>query len=134
MDTDPEPLRIDKWLWVARLVKTRGLAAEAIKGGRVQLNGQRTKPSRDIQVGDRVEVSIGEVRRTVIVRGVLPTRRPAKEAELLYEETAESVAARERHAAERRLAAPIRTPGGARPTKRDRRRFDAEISARREAE
>jgi ribosome-associated heat shock protein Hsp15 len=121
-----EAVRIDKWLWAARLLKTRSLAAEAVKGGRVQVNGQRVKPSREVGPGDELEVRIGQVRRTVVVRGVAERRGPAKEAVLLYEETPDSIAARELLAEQRRLASP--PPGadlGMRPTKRDRRRLDA---------
>ncbi|MEY2441618.1 MAG: ribosome-associated heat shock protein Hsp15 [bacterium] len=127
-----ERLRIDKWLWAARLVKTRSLAADAVKGGRVQVNGQRAKPSKEVGPGDRIDVTIGQTRRAIVVLGVASHRRPAKEAELLYEETAESRAAREEAAAQRRLSAP--PPGadlGARPTKRDRRRFESTPGARR---
>jgi ribosome-associated heat shock protein Hsp15 len=119
-------IRVDKWLWAARLHKTRSLAADAVKGGRVQVNGQRAKPSKEVGPGDELDVTIGQVRRTVIVRGVAERRGPAKEAVLLYEETAESVAARELLAEQRRLTSP--PPGadlGVRPTKRDRRRLDA---------
>jgi ribosome-associated heat shock protein Hsp15 len=118
-------MRVDKWLWASRLLKTRSLAAEAVKGGRVQVNGQRVKPSREVGPGDELEVTIGQVRRTVVVLGVAERRGPAKVAALLYEETPESVAARELAAERARLAAP--PPGadlGARPTKRDRRRLD----------
>jgi ribosome-associated heat shock protein Hsp15 len=118
-------MRLDKWLWASRLLKTRSLAADAVKGGRVQVNGQRVKPSREVGPGDELEVTIGQVRRTVVVRGVAQRRGPAKEAVLLYEETPESVAARELAAERARLASP--PPGadlGARPTKRDRRRLD----------
>jgi ribosome-associated heat shock protein Hsp15 len=127
-----EPLRIDKWLWAARLVKTRALAADAVKGGRVKLNGERVKPSKDVSAGDQLEITVGQVRRTVIVLGTADRRGPASQAALLYEETAESRAARERHAAESRLAwAAGAQTTGARPTKRDRRRFDAAQSSRR---
>ena len=119
-----EPVRLDKWLWAARLVKTRGLAAEAIAGGRVHLNGARAKPSKEVRSGDRLEITVGQVRREVLVRGVAERRGPAREAQLLYEETPESIAERERHAAERRLAPPP-APSGPRPTKRDRRRLQA---------
>jgi ribosome-associated heat shock protein Hsp15 len=118
--------RLDTWLWVARLSKTRSLANEAVAGGRVQVDGQRAKPSRAVKPGDRVEITIGPAPRTVIVRGTAPRRGPASEAALLYEETEESVAARERAAAERRLGAPQAQRGGGRPTKRDRRRLDRE--------
>jgi ribosome-associated heat shock protein Hsp15 len=130
-------IRIDRWLWAARFYKTRSLASDAVKGGRVQVDGQRVKPSREVGAGDRLEIAIGQTRREVVVLGVAPRRGPAKEAELLYEETAESRAERERLAAERRLAGPHRRwqpPGadpGQRPTKRDRRRFDATPGARR---
>ena len=126
IDPMTDAIRVDKWLWAARLHKTRSLAADAVKGGRVQVNGQRVKPSKEVGPGDELEVTIGEVRRTVVVRGVAERRGPAKEAVLLYEETPESIAARELAAEQRRLASP--PPGadlGARPTKRDRRRMDA---------
>jgi ribosome-associated heat shock protein Hsp15 len=118
-------MRVDKWLWASRLLKTRSLAAEAVKGGRVQVNGERVKPSKEVGPGDELEVTIGQLRRTVVVRGVAERRGPAKEAVLLYDETPESVAARELAAERARLASP--PPGanlGARPTKRDRRRLD----------
>ena len=119
-------MRIDRWLWVARFFKTRGLAADAVKGGRVHVDGQPVKPSREIGAGDPLEITIGHVHRHVIVRGIAPRRGPASEAALLYEESAESIAERERLAAERRLSAPPRFDSGGRPTKRDRRRLDAE--------
>ncbi len=120
-----EQVRIDKWLWAARFFKSRGLATEAAAGGRVHVNGARVKPAKEVRQGDTVELSVGDVQRTVIVRAVTDKRGPATVAATLYEETADSVAERERRAALRRLA---RTPGddlGARPTKRARRRIDA---------
>ena len=123
MDTQ----RLDVWLWVARLAKTRSLANEAVTGGRVQVDGQRAKPSRTVRPGDTIEITTGLAPRTVVVKGVQPRRGPASEAQLLYEETPESVAARERVQAERRLhAGPQPVHGGGRPTKRDRRRLDRE--------
>jgi ribosome-associated heat shock protein Hsp15 len=98
-----EVVRVDKWLWAVRLFKTRALAAEAVKGGRVHVGGQAVKPSRDVRVGETLEVSIGPVRRTVVVRGLAERRVSAPAAALLYEETAESIAARELLAAQRRL-------------------------------
>ena len=115
-----DTLRIDKWLWAARFYKTRSLASEAVKGGRVHINGQRAKPSKEVAAGDRVEVLIGHTRRG-----------PATEAEQLYEETAESRAERERLAAERRLAQPPGAQFGERPTKRDRRRYEQTPGTRR---
>ena len=120
-----EPVRLDRWLWAARFFKTRGLAVEAVGGGRVHLNGQRTKPSKDVRPGDELEVTIGQATITVIVRATAERRGPAAEAALLYEETEESRKAKEQRAEQRRLAPPPITPGGARPTKRDRRRLDA---------
>ncbi len=116
-------MRIDRWLWTARLFKTRGLAAEAVKGGRVHVNGVAAKPSREVALGDRLEMTIGSMRRTVIVRGMAERRVSAAQAAPLYEETPESVAERERQSELRRLAGPLNL--GARPTKRDRRRYDA---------
>lgn len=118
------PVRLDKWLWAARLMKTRALAAEAVSGGRVHLHGRAVKPSREVRPGDELEVTVGEVRRTVVVRGTAERRGPASEAARLYEETEESVAERERLAEQRRLSRPLVTDLGGRPTKRDRRRFE----------
>jgi ribosome-associated heat shock protein Hsp15 len=118
-------VRIDKWLWAARFFKTRGTATEAVLGGRVHLNGARTKPAKELRVDDTVEVTIGTLRRTVVVRGLAERRGPARDAVTLYEETEESVARREQHASERRLARPIGADLGARPTKQARRRLDA---------
>jgi ribosome-associated heat shock protein Hsp15 len=116
-------MRIDKWLWTARVFKTRSLATAAVTGGRVHLNGVAVKPSREIAPGDRLEVTIGPVRRTLIMRAAAERRVSAAAAAALYEETAESIAERQRQREQRRLAGPVNL--GARPTKRDRRRFDA---------
>ncbi len=115
-------MRIDKWLWTARLFKTRALAAEAVKGGRVRVNGTAVKPGREVKLGDELGVTVGAVRRTVIVRGAAERRVSATEAAKLYDETQESIAERERQAELRRLGAPV--DSGPRPTKRDRRRYD----------
>jgi ribosome-associated heat shock protein Hsp15 len=120
-----EQVRIDKWLWAARFFKTRGAATEAVQAGHVQLNGARVKPSKDVRPTDTIEVRVGDVQWTIVVAAVADKRGPAKVAVTLYDETPDSVAGRERTAAERRFA---RTPGsdaGARPTKQDRRRLDA---------
>jgi ribosome-associated heat shock protein Hsp15 len=131
MDDAPDRVRVDKWLWAARFFKTRTLASDAVKGGLVQLNGSRVKASREVVAGDGLEITIGQTRRTVVVRGVSGRRGPASVAQELYEETADSVAAREAQAAQRRLAAPPTFDLGGRPTKRDRRRLDATPGARR---
>jgi ribosome-associated heat shock protein Hsp15 len=117
-------VRVDRWLWAARLAKTRPLAAEAVKGGRVEVNGQRVKPSKDVRPGDRLEVTMGQIKRVVVILATAERRGPATEAALLYEETPESIAARERFVAERRMAAMPAPERGGRPTKRDRRRLD----------
>jgi ribosome-associated heat shock protein Hsp15 len=116
-------MRVDKWLWTARVFKTRALAAGAVKGGRVHVDGVAAKPSREVGPGDEIEITIGTVRRTVIVRGAAERRVSAAEAANLYEETEKSVAERKRQAELRRLAGPLEF--GGRPTKRDRRRYDA---------
>jgi len=116
-------MRVDKWLWTARLFKTRALAAEAVKGGRVHVNGVAVKPGREVGPGDELELALGPVRRTVIVRGAAERRVASAEVANLYDETEESVAERERQAELRRLTGPVDL--GGRPTKRDRRRFDA---------
>ena len=124
-------VRIDKWLWAARFFKTRGAATEAVGGGHVQVNGVRVKPARDVAPGDRLEIRRGQQRFTVVVTGLAERRGPASVAAELYEETAESIAERERRRAERRLAQPIGADLSARPTKRDRRRLDALRAAQR---
>ncbi|MBS1868772.1 MAG: RNA-binding S4 domain-containing protein [Actinobacteria bacterium] len=133
-----DTVRIDKWLWAARLAKTRPLAAEAVKGGHVELNGRRVPAAKGVRVGDRVEVTSGGAPRVVVVRGLAERRGPASVAATLYEETPESVAARERLAEQRRIeraadpfGAPLPHPGGGRPTKRDRRRIDVARGRRR---
>jgi ribosome-associated heat shock protein Hsp15 len=118
-------IRIDKWLWAARLYKTRSLATEAVLGGRVHVNGARVKPSKEIRVDDTVEAKAGTIERTVVVTGLSEKRGPASVAAGLYAETPESIAKREQQALERRLARPLGADLGARPTKLDRRRIDA---------
>ena len=118
------PVRLDKWLWAARFYKNRGLATEAVNGGRVHLNGQAVKPSKDVRPGDELVITIGEDKRTIIVHGTAERRGSATIAQGLYTETPESIVERERRAEQRRLARPLGTDLGARPTKRDRRRFE----------
>ena len=118
-------MRVDRWLWAARLFKTRGAATEAAVGGRVHVNGTRVKPAKEIRAGDRLDVTLGGARRELVVLAVAEKRGPASVAATLYEETPESLARRERLAVERRVARPLGADLGARPTKRDRRRLDA---------
>ena len=120
-----ETMRLDKWLWCARFYKTRSLATEEISKGRVTVNGQQAKPARDLRCGDTVALRQGPVARTVLVRALSGARGPAPVAQLLYEETPESIAARERAAEQRRLAPePAAALQEGRPTKRDRRNID----------
>lgn len=118
--------RLDKWLWAARFFKTRGLAAEAVASGRVLVGGQPAKPGREVHVGDSLVLrQPGLPPRTVLVRGLSGVRGPAPTARLLYEETPDSVAAREQAAEARRLAPdPASALVQGRPTKRDRRSMD----------
>lgn len=116
--------RIDKWLWAARFFKTRSLAAQAVSGGKVQVEETRVKPSRKIRPGARVSIRRGATQWTVIVRGLSPQRRPAKEAGLLYEETPESEARRTSEAERARQRAARAARGIGRPTKRERRDLD----------
>jgi ribosome-associated heat shock protein Hsp15 len=120
-----DEVRIDKWLWAARFFKTRSMATDAVVGGRVHLNDERVKPSKAVHVGDTLVVTIGTLRRTVVVTALADRRGSATAAAALYEETPESAAAREQHVLERRLARPLGADLGVRPTKQSRRRLDA---------
>lgn len=117
-------LRLDKWLWAARFYKTRSLAAEDICHGRVQVNGQVAKASRELKLGDLLKFRQGEVPREVWVRGLSHIRGPAPQAQALYEETPENVTLREKLSEARRLAPePAHSLAQGRPTKQDRRRL-----------
>lgn len=119
-------LRVDKWLWAARFYKTRALAVDDIGKGRVEVNGVEAKASREVKAGDTVAMRREGVTRTVVVRGVSAMRGPAPVAQQLYEETPESIAARERAAQQRREAPePSLSIEQGRPTKRGRRDLDA---------
>jgi ribosome-associated heat shock protein Hsp15 len=120
----PEKYRLDKWLWAARFFKTRSLAADEIDKGRVRVNGQPAKASREVKLGDRIEFRAGHDLRTVAVRGLSSVRGPAPQAALLYEETADSLLTRQQAAEYRRLAPePAHALTQGRPTKRDRRQL-----------
>jgi ribosome-associated heat shock protein Hsp15 len=118
-------VRVDKWLWAARFFKTRSLAATAVLGGRVHVNGERVKPSKLVHSGDVLEISKGTERWTVTVTQLAERRGSASLAQELYTETDESRAARDQHALERRFARALGADLGARPTKQARRRLDA---------
>jgi len=121
---DEPRIRLDKWLWAARFYKTRGLACDEIDKGRVSVNGQVAKPSRELRPGDLIELRQGPVTRTVHVLALSQVRGPAPVAQALYAETPESVAARLQAAEQRRLGAePALAIEQGRPTKRDRRQL-----------
>jgi ribosome-associated heat shock protein Hsp15 len=120
-----EQVRVDKWLWAARFFKTRSAATDAVAGGHVQVGGERVKPAKEVRVGDALDIRRGEVRWTVVVTGLAERRGSAAAAAELYDETAESLAAREQQRSERRLARPLGADLGARPTKLARRRIEA---------
>lgn len=119
---EPEQTRIDRWLWAARFFRTRGLAQEAIAGGHVHVNGQRTKAARALRPGDVLEITRGEERFEVRVLALSERRGPAAVARTLYEETEASSLARAAAQQARRDLAGNRPPA-ARPDKRDRRRL-----------
>ena len=117
-------VRLDKWLWAARFFKTRSLSADEIGKGRVQVNGQTAKASRDVRVGDRIELKQGQVARTVVVTTAIEQRGSATVAQTMFEETPDSIEQRTRQALERRLnTEPSLTLEQGRPTKRDRRQL-----------
>ncbi|MFN9504201.1 MAG: RNA-binding S4 domain-containing protein [Rubrivivax sp.] len=117
-------IRLDKWLWAARLYKTRSLAADDIDRGRVLCNGMAAKPSRELRVGDRLTLKRVGFQQELVVNGLSTVRGPAPVAQLLYAETAESLAARARAAEQRRLGTePALSQEQGRPTKRDRRQL-----------
>lgn len=121
-EDDDGRVRLDKWLWAARFCKTRSLAAEEIARGRVQVNGQAAKASRELRIGDRIALRQGTLLREVWVRGLSSVRGPAPVAQTLYEDTPDSIAAREREAERRRQGVePALGIAHGRPTKRDRR-------------
>ncbi|MEH6389733.1 RNA-binding S4 domain-containing protein [Pseudomonas profundi] len=120
---DTDRIRLDKWLWAARFYKTRALAKAAIEGGKVQAQGERCKPSKEPRVGDVYEVRQGFDTRTVVVRQLSGQRRGAPEAQLLYEETPESIEKRETAAAQRKAMGAGSLISEHRPTKKQRRQI-----------
>jgi ribosome-associated heat shock protein Hsp15 len=126
-----DSLRIDKWLWAARFYKTRSLACDEVTKHRVQINGQDVKPAREVKVGDTLTVRQGSITKTVQVKGISAARGPAPVAQLLYEETHESIALRAKLAEQNRMAAePAHSIEHGRPTKRDRRQIEHAWDAR----
>lgn len=119
-----DPVRLDKWLWAARFFKTRSIAADAVDGGKVYVNGDRAKPAKSVKPGDEVRIRLGPYEHIVEVRGTSERRGPAPEAQRLYEETAASREAREKLHWQLTKAAPAIDPAPGRPTKQDRRALD----------
>ena len=116
-------VRLDKWLWAARFFKTRSLASDAIKGGKVTVNGLRKKPGHNLLAGDELSIRQSSELKTIIVCELSITRGPAKVAEQLYEETIESRKRREKEKQLHQLSAAHRPRGEGRPTKRARRQI-----------
>lgn len=120
----PDKVRLDKWLWAARFFKTRALAAEAVEGGKVQLNGDRPKRARALQVGDELRIRLGPFEHIVAVRALSDRRGPATQAAGLYQETEASRRAREALAIQLKSLHSLFGPEKGRPTKKDRREIE----------
>jgi ribosome-associated heat shock protein Hsp15 len=121
----PGRVRVDKWLWAARFYKTRSLAADAIGGGKILVNGERVKPAKLLQAGDEVRLRLGPYEHIVHVRELSERRGPATVAATLYQETDASIAVRTKLAEQLRMApAAFVYEEKGRPTKRDRREIE----------
>ncbi len=123
-NTHDDKVRLDKWLWAARFYKTRGLATEAIRGGKVHLNGQRFKPSHTAEIGHAIRIKKESIEQTVIIRDLSGKLGPASVAQTLYEETQDSIEVREKRTQERKAmfdGMPQHTVR--RPSKKDRRKI-----------
>ncbi|BES73695.1 ribosome-associated heat shock protein Hsp15 [Marinobacter nanhaiticus D15-8W] len=116
-----ERVRLDKWLWAARFYKTRTIAKEAIEGGKVHYNSQRTKPGKAVEVGARLRLRLGHQEKEVIVDDISDRRRGAPQAQTLYHETPDSQKKREEEAWQRKTMQAAQLPPARRPTKKDRR-------------
>ena len=118
-------LRLDKWLWAARLYKSRAQAAQAVSGGRVQVDGRRTKPAKPVRVGNELAITRGIFEQQITVLYLNDQRRPAPEARLMYVESAESIANRKELLARLRVerALPILERNAGRPNKKERRQI-----------
>lgn len=116
-------VRIDKWLWVARFFKTRALATAAVEGGKVQVNGERAKPSKQVRCGDELRIQKGTELFVIEVLGLALQRGSAERARTLYVETEASIAARRILTEERRLQIAAEPVPGGRPDKRSRREW-----------
>jgi len=121
---EPARVRLDRWLWAARFFKTRALAAAAVGGGKVELNGARAKRAKPLAVGDRLRIRRGPFEYLVVVRALAEHRAPPAAAAALYDEDAEGRRRRERLAEQLRVAPSLRYEGKGRPTKKDRREIE----------
>ena len=119
-----DPVRVDKWLWAARFFKTRSLAADAVDGGKVYLNGERAKPAKIVRPGDEIRLRSGPYEYILEVRGTGDKRGPAPEAQRLYHETDASRETREKLRWQLTKAAPAMEAAPGRPTKQDRRALE----------
>ncbi|MDV7104144.1 ribosome-associated heat shock protein Hsp15 [Vibrio sp. TH_r3] len=118
---DKEAVRLDKWLWAARFYKTRSIARNMVDGGKVHYNGQRSKPSKIVDVGATITLRQGHDEKTVVIEKISGQRRGAPEAQLLYTETAESIAKSEQNAQKRKLNTLYNPSPERRPDKKQRR-------------
>lgn len=114
-------VRLDKWLWAARFYKTRSIAKEMIEGGKVHYNGQRTKPSKIVEVGAKIKLRQGSDEKTVIIQAISQQRRSASEAQYLYLETQQSIIKRENIAQARKDGSLTMPHPDRRPDKKERR-------------
>lgn len=117
-------IRVDKWLWAARFFKTRTLASDAVDGGKVQLNGNRVKPAKEVKAGDRLAITVGDQRWDIEVLALSDKRGPASQARLLYAEDEASQKRREQAQEARPLTTDPSLERHGRPTKRDRRQLE----------
>lgn len=119
--SDENDVRLDKWLWAARFYKTRAMAREMVEGGKVHYNGQRSKPSKLVEIGAEIRLRQGNDERTIIVLSLMSQRKGAPEAQTMYQESAESIEKREKIAQVRKLNALTMPHPDRRPDKKERR-------------
>ncbi|WP_068546229.1 ribosome-associated heat shock protein Hsp15 [Thalassotalea crassostreae] len=122
-DGTTEPVRLDKWLWAARFYKTRAIAKQMIDGGKVFYNGQRSKSSKMVNLGDKIRIRQGFDEREVIIIGLADRRRDATFAQTLYQETESSVEVREKTALARRQGILLSPASDTKPDKKQRRQL-----------
>ena len=121
---DEKKVRLDKWLWASRFFKTRSLAADAVETGKVEVNGERAKRAKQLQVGDSLRIRLGPYHHLVTVRALSERRGPASVAVTLYEETVEGRRAREAMQVQVKAAQSVPGYERGRPTKKDRREIE----------